>query len=340
MSTTNQNENPTGAYYDRTMSTEFETVITSKFGWLIQFVKDHECLDFQTGYGRETKSWFSIYRGTGRVLRIKLSRGKIKFDADKYYKALHQPWFTEETLNEESFKLYLENIEKNNQLDEYYVSTKGEEKEGYYQNLISRRYTIGLKPEDDFVIIDKELVIAFESKPYKKEWNRQIVQEQIEGIDKIRNIVPKMRLPKDIHPVYGEFDFLAVDKRGNFIIMELKQDDGQKTYLSPVQTNYYVMQFEKLIKEKGKQYLCNSLRKMYDQKVRMGLINNGWKFPEKMACEVKACVVVGNKKGISIGTCEKYNKIKNVFLPRMEAFMATNKNDGTLRKCDFLTYSK
>lgn len=324
----------TGAHYNRVMSEKFETFILNDYKWLIDFVKKEESLDFQTGYNKGM-SWFSIYRGTSRILRFyQKDKGKPHIDADATYKLLFPELFYFENLNETNFKKYLGIVKSNKQLEKYYSNKK----EGYYQTLIGRRYTFNMQPDDEFVIIDKELVIGFESDTYRINWNKEIVKEQDLRIEKARTILSETRLPKDIKREYGEFDFLAIDKQGNFIIMELKQDDAVKTYLSPVQTNYYVLQFEKLIKEK-KEELCKVIKDMLDQKVNMGLIElpKGWKLPEKMNCSVKACVVIGNEKGVSKEVCKRYKVFRTALLPRMEAFMAKDENDGTLIKCDILS---
>lgn len=61
-------------------------------------------------------------------------------------------------------------------------------------------------------------------------------------------------LPENIKPEYGEFDFLGLNTNGDILIMELKQNDPTKTALSPIQTSYYYLQFQKLAREDDKLY--------------------------------------------------------------------------------------
>lgn len=323
-----------GSYFNRTMSNQFETAVIEKFKWLIDYVKTDKYLDFQTGCTKGGQQWFSIYRGTSRILKLTLSRDKFKIDAADSYKKLLSKWFDEASLNIDSFKNYLSKINADKYFGKYYISGK-KLKEGYFQNLISRRYTIGLKPDDEFVIVDKELVIGFESEQYKESWNSEIIKKQDNLINIAREKCSHLRMPQDIKPKYGEVDFFAIDRQGNFVIMELKQNDGQKTYLSPVQVNYYYLQLVKYLKE-NKEDFCNAIRDMFNQKVRMGLINEGWIFPNTMNCEIKTCLVIGNEKGISKETCERFKIFRSVFTPNMHTYMATSDNDGTLKECKIL----
>lgn len=324
------NNNARGAYYNRVLDAQFESEILAKYQWLIDFVKDNECLDFQTG-SNKGKSWFSIYRGTGRILTLsKSGKGKLIISVANAYREIFPDITNEEKLNKESFKKYVEDIEKKPELGRYYVNAKSEKKEGYYQNLIARRYTLNLKSEDDFVIIDKELVIGFESDTFKRNWNNQIIEEQKEKIKQTREALSGTRLPTNIKSEYGEFDFLAIDKQGNFIIMELKQDDAEKTYLSPVQVNYYVLQFKKLLKEKKKE-ICDAIREMFNQKVKMGLINSSWTLPEKFKCGVYSYLIVGTTKGLSKEICRRFRAFRRGVLPSITAF-ETNV-DGTIKYC-------
>ena len=71
-------------YYDRKMDKYFVEKLIKDYPWLISFVKDHECLDFQTVNNPKTKrSRLSIYRGTGGVLTCKLYRNGISWDAGR-----------------------------------------------------------------------------------------------------------------------------------------------------------------------------------------------------------------------------------------------------------------
>lgn len=85
-------------YYDRKMDEKLLTQINERFPWIISYVKSHNCLDFQTGNDPKTnRSWFSIYRGTGRILTFRSHSGKVNelCDVAEAYKELMQPDFLE-----------------------------------------------------------------------------------------------------------------------------------------------------------------------------------------------------------------------------------------------------
>ena len=320
------------AYYNRTMSSKIESVLKEnggKYYWMIQYVKDHPELDFQTG-SNNGSSWFSIYRGTSRVLKITTS-GKVS--ADKAYKGLLPSFY--ENPNPELFDKLLTIVNGYPKFDRYYAKCDcSDKKEGYFQNLIARRYTFNNKPEDDFVIIDKELVIGFKDKDTEAAWNAPISKELASLIQKARETLSPTRLPVNIKSKYGEFDFLGLNWDGDIIIMELKQDDPNKTYLSPVQICYYKKQFTKLLKEIPNLY--DDIIRMVNQKIKLGLINvpQGRKLPTKLSGRIKSYLIVGEESGLSKEVCRRYGSFKDIVLPDMEAF--TCDSDGTLVRCKTL----
>lgn len=315
-------------YYDRTMDDSFISKVLSDYPWLIKFVKKTPELDFQTGHDpKQGRSWFSVYRGTGRVLTFVSRRNSYKMDAANAYKEIAPTdFFVHPT--EDNFVKYLSNIREAPNLKRYYESDKGK-KEGFYQNLIGRRYTFNTKTEDDFIIIDKEMVVGFKDEATKTAWNDDIISN-------IKDLILDLKkdyngsLPQDIHSNYGEFDFLAITWDGDIIIMELKQDDPQKTSLSPIQVRFYNDQFHKLLNE-NKDISVNII-KMVQQKVELGIINipKGKSFPQKLSGKILTCVIVGEEKGLSPTICERFHFVRKRFLPNMEIY--TCKDDGSLIK--------
>ena len=315
-------------YYDRTMDDSFISKVLKYYPWLIKFVKKTPELDFQTGHDpKQGRSWFSVYRGTGRVLTFVSRRKSYKIDAaDAYKRIAPTDFFVHPT--EDSFVEYLSNIREAPNLQRYYESDKGK-REGFYQNLIGRRYTLNTKTEDDFIIIDKEMVVGFKDEATKTAWNKDIISN-IEAL--IRNLRRDYNgnLPQDIHSKYGEFDFLAMTWDGDIIIMELKQDDPQKTSLSPIQVRFYNDQFHKLLNENKD--ISDNIMKMVQQKVDMGVINvpKGRSLPQKLSGKIHTCVIVGEEKGLSPTICERFHFVRKRFLPNMEIY--TCKDDGSLIK--------
>ena len=151
-------------YYYRKMNDEFVKTVKENFPWLIDFVK-------------KTPE-FSVYRGTGRVLTIesRSKKSEYKLTAAGAYKDIAPSgFFTSPTID--GFKKYIDAIRKSNKFSRYYESDNGK-KEGYYQNLIGRRYSFETQGEDNFIIIDKEMVVGFKDEGVKKEWNKEIIKQQ------------------------------------------------------------------------------------------------------------------------------------------------------------------
>jgi hypothetical protein len=313
-------------YYDRTMDDSFISKVLNDYPWLIHFVKKTSELDLQTGHDpKQGRSWFSVYRGTGRVLTFASRRNGYKIDAADAYKKIAPTDFFERP-TENSFVEYLSNIKKASNLKRYYESDQGK-KEGFYQNLIGRRYTFNTKAEDDFIIIDKEMVVGFKDEVTKTAWNKDIISN-IEAL--IRNLRRDYKgiLPKNISSKYGEFDFLAMTWDGDIIIMELKQDDPQKTSLSPIQVKFYDEQFHKLLKENKD--ISDNIMKMVQQKVDMGIIivPEGRSLPQKLSGKIETCVIVGEEKSLSPTICDRFRVVRKIFLPNMKSY--TCESDGTL----------
>lgn len=129
-------------------------------------VKDHPELDFQTG-SNKNNSWFSVYRGTSKIIKIEKS-GKSKISYEKKYYDLC-PEYYKDTTKSVHLNTLLDKLKADPNLSRYYGNeSTGKKAEGYYQNLIARRYTFLNKPDDDFIIIDKEFVIGIRNEVTKK----------------------------------------------------------------------------------------------------------------------------------------------------------------------------
>lgn len=316
-------------YYDRVMRPKIVEHINRNLSWLIPYVKDHPSLDFQTGHDpNKNRSWFSVYRGTGKVFSIEATNRKIlPYKADKAYKELLPEIFEKPT--PELFDKYLSIIDSNPKFGCYYQDSKGIPKEGFFQALIGRRYTFDLKDDDEFVIFDKEFVVGFLNKITKKNWNNGIKIKQNAKIKEFRNTYKK-KLPKTIKALYGEFDFLGLNKNGDILIMELKQNDATKTALSPIQIAFYYMQFEKLMKEDKS--LSRKINEMIEQKIELGIISDRFKknLPIQLSGKIIPYVIVGEDKPLSKIQSERFKSAKDIFLRMMKAY--TCQEDGTLVK--------
>src|SRR4030042_3882374 len=131
-------------YYNRTISQTFSKLIEPKgqLRWLFDFVKDRDDLDFLIGKNN-SKEWISIYRGLSRVLSIIKTgdQSKIKLDgAEAYRKIL--PGLYGIRLTSENFSTEFKNLVKTVSEDSQFNKFFNNRKEGFYQNVLSRRYGI------------------------------------------------------------------------------------------------------------------------------------------------------------------------------------------------------
>lgn len=316
-------------YYNRVLSDKMvNTIKEPKYFWIIDYVKEHPELDFQTGSNAKG-TWFSVYRGTGRVLSIS-PNGTVS--AAKAYMDLCPEFYSEPTL--ENFDKLLFEVSNNEVLGRYFINKKGVKKEGYYQGLISRRYSFeNLDKNDCFIIFDKESVLGFTSKSEKAKWNTSIADEITELIAQIREILRSTKLPQDIKKEYGEIDFLGLTWNGDIVIMELKQDDSTKTYLSPVQIAFYNKQIKKLILELGEK-LYHNIKELIKQKVDLGILNLRKELPKKLSGQILNYLVVGEDEELSPEICKRFKLIRDLTGIEIKAF--TCEYDGTLKVSDKL----
>ena len=319
-------------YYNRVLSDRMiDTIRDPKYFWIIDYVKQHPELDFQTGSNAKA-TWFSVYRGTGRVLSILPNRSLSAADA---YKNILPEFYTEDNITPDNFDKLLSKISINGKLGRYYINDKGVKKEGYYQGLIGRRYTIGNmnKDNDKFIIIDKEFVIGFNNKTDKSSWNEPIENEISELINAVRTECCDETLPQNIACSYGEFDVLGLTWDGDIIIMELKQDDPVKTYLSPLQIAYYNKQLNKL-KDELKEKLYQIIKEMIEQKKELGILNIPKALPDKFSGRILNYLIVGEEDSLSTTVCNRFKKIRDIVGLEIEVF--TCDQDGQLKPSEKL----
>ena len=309
-------------YYDRSMSLDLENLILKDYKWLIDEVIKRPELDFQTG-SNENDTWFSIYRGTGRILTINAS-GKI-FAASKYMELSPSFYITPDKSGLDDL---LSKIARDRNLGRYYIGADGKRKEGYYQNLISRRYSLFCEPEDDFVIIDKEFVLGYRNQTIKEGLSRPIV-DKYDGI--IHSLSEKYDYCRNIHQPGTECDFVGLTRHGDILLLELKRhEDTTKIYLSPIQAGKYDDLTTEFVKRFPDDF-CHNVLEMVKQKIRMGILKPKWEIPSKLSGKIIPSVIVGGNpskeaikrfeivreavgKDITLYTCDEKGKLITLLL--------------------------
>ena len=276
-------------YYNRTISKDLSSLLeeNGQLRWLFDFVKKREDLDFLIGKNN-SKEWISVYRGLTRIISITLKNNStIYIDGAETYKNIIPALYGIKRIDD-NFQNDIENlisqIKKNDKFVRYY----DKKKEGYYQNEISRIYGICGNPDDDFVIVDKEVVIGYSSQVVKDKVFGNIQQEYKKLQSQISTVNP-LRYGKDLEKksIGNELDFLALDKEGNILLIELKHGTNTSgIYLSPLQIGMYAD-----IHNKFKEELGDAVFEMLEQKQKIGLINPNWKKPNSIKNLIPVLVI-------------------------------------------------
>ena len=297
-------------YYNRIVGQRIVDKINKDYQWLIKYVENNPELDFQTGSNKQS-TWFSVYRGTGRIFTISTgftARSSIKVWAADAYLDL-QPSFYDNP-SEKGFEELLIKIRNNPYFDRYYADNGNKNKrEGYYQNLISmKRYSLFCQSEDEFVIVDKEFVLGYSDQTTKDNLCKPIDDEYKKIIDDLNNgnEVPH----KGLKSSGSECDFVGLCKNGDIILLELKRkEDNEKIMLSPLQVSKYG-KYLQLYMGKNSERLERDIIDMTKQKINdLHILKPKWNIPEHLTGNVRLAVVVGgevDKRTKSL--CDKVEK--------------------------------
>lgn len=305
-------------YYNRVMNNSLTDLIDKNYRWLIEYVINCPELDFQTG-SNANDTWFSIYRGTGRVLTIKKNGSLV---ADEKYKGLFPSFYNNP--NKNNLDCLMKEISKKEELKRYYIGKDGKKKEGYYQNLISRRYSLFCKPQDDFIIIDKEFVLGYSDDDIKKT-ETNLIKDKYDNI--IESLKKKDEFGTGIKCPGSECDFVGLTKNGDILLLELKRyEDTSKIALSPVQVGKYVDLTENYLSKYKTDFEKNVLE-MVKQKVGLGILIPKFDIPKKISGRILPAVVVGGNP--SEKAMERF-KIARDEVGKADIKLYTCNNDGEL----------
>jgi len=277
-------------YYNRVLTGDFSKFLENgrELRWLFDFVLKHPELDFQIGKS-STKEWISVYYGLTRLFSIrKLKNSAIFIDIAATYQKLSKNLYGKKSINvnfQTEIESLLVQIKSQSKFDRYYKN----QKEGYYQNAFSRRFGICGKPDDDFVIIDKEAVVG-----YKDQKEKVLIFGNIQQKYKHLQLEVSKQDPKRYgsflqkKSIGNELDFLALDKEGNVLLVEFKHGTNTSgIYLSPLQIGLYY----DILSALPRNELDNAVFDMLIQKQRIGLINQNWKNPKSIKGVIPVLVI-------------------------------------------------
>ena len=260
--------------YNRYLDDSIKKSIVERLKFLFDFsfMDDSDAVDIHI---RE-KNELMLYHGGTCVLIIKLAKlnkkGFISLSAHKTYKDKYKSLMREWEVSDDSklsglkeaYVDYLKTIiEKVNK--KYYKNKK----EGFWNNKICIEFSRYWAAEMDWLIIDRECVLGFESKSKKKDFYNKAksvygtIEKEMrtQDSDKWGNI----NRFKD----YGdELDILAIGPNKELICIELKHGSNTSgIYWGPLQTSVYRDAFTEALAD-----ISGGIKTMVNQKIDLGLL--------------------------------------------------------------------
>ena len=296
-------------YYDRVLSPNFakKLEIGGELRWLLDFVRKNPDLDIFIGKNKSGEV-ISLYRGLSRIIRISPNE---EIDGAEAYKKIHRSLYGNKKgkLNfEKELEVLLSEVRETDKFDRYYKN----EKEGYYQNKLLRKYGIDSDTNSEFVIIDREVVIGHKNRDKKEEFFRKFkkrYKDMQSHLSEINSIKYGENLNKK--SIGDELDFLALDKEGNILLIEFKHGGkGCNTsgiYLSPLQIGLY---YDIFTEYHRKPDFENTIFQMLKQKQEIGLINPDWQPPT--AIKELIPILVISEFNYKSSAKEKYKEIMKI----------------------------
>lgn len=303
-------------YYNRTLSDPFSAHIEpdGQLQWLFDFVKGNDDLDFLIGKSN-LGEWISVYRGLSRIVAIRKMRNPniVKVDGAQSYMDIAPEIFGNHELPldfSDELSTLRHEISENPDFDRYYNN----QKEGYYQNELSRLFGICGTADDDFVIVDKEAVVGYSDQAEKEKIFGSLRKKYKKLQKAISKKDPKRYGAKlEEKAIGGELDFLALDRQGNLLLIEYKHGTNTSgIYLSPLQIGLYFDIFSMLDSNR----FINAVYQMVEQKQRIGLIHPDWPVP-KISGEIIPELIISDYNYKSSAK-DKYDEIMDFVRSRQK----------------------
>jgi hypothetical protein len=268
-------------YYRRVISEPLKALIMpdGKLYWLFSLVKSRADLNFLLGK-TDGRGWIGVYRGLSKLLEISLQRGEVQLSSHKKYCDLAQQnglsvygtRATSDLAFKADFLKLVECVHKEPEFAQHYDNKR----EGFFQNMFSRQFGILADGCEKFAIVDKEAVIGYRNGAKARIFEPR--QSMFRCIHKhLSETNPtSYGATLDEKALGGKLDFLAVERDGTTLLVEMKHGPNTKgIYLSPIQIGLYYSIFGEYIRRYGDDYV-RDVGDMIRQKVEIGLISGDW----------------------------------------------------------------
>lgn len=321
-------------YYNRGKDISKGPKLSKEF---IQYIKDREFLDLHFRNATGNNPTTGLYIGTGNILSNDAHhsvdtkrRKKIETDTFKEWERILYGGFSSEDADE-IIKEILSKEKRGGQ----YIDSEGDKKEGYYQTLVSRRYSLNYKKSDDFILFDKEFIIDYADNDVKDDKEGDVYSCAKGLVNDVFN-----------NPEWepgNKCDLIGITKSGNIKLIEVKKSTNNNLYLSPLQIGVYYKLLKKLIDDtdswpKAKENIIN----LINYKRSHGLISNEWDWESSTKIsddvDIELAVVVGGVYEDKMRFNEVRKIVEQEIGKRIKLY--TCGIDGTLQEDESLCYKE
>lgn len=230
---------------------------------------------------------FSVTADHGEVTRIGMTAAPSYSKCSEYTALMRRDWTLADAPKlRDAFQRYLSSVISVT-ADRYYRRPKAE---GRWQNRLCIEWGPQATPDTEFMIIDRECVIGFDTTPEKEafyssqnrpylEIRRQLQTDAKETFGQVRE------------KAFGdELDMLALDKQGNLVVIELKHGSYHTgIYWGPLQALTYRDAFRSTLSA-----ITPGIKALVKQKVALGLLPESAlsRLPDDFFTDVKAILAI------------------------------------------------
>lgn len=239
--------------------------------------------------------WITLYFGLTKILDIiyKIQSQSIKFNANNTYKKRSQTSLFRDggfTINElqkvqNEFMKYKEEID---------ISDSHYNREGKWQQMLSKKFGKNYQKEFPFLVFDREVVISFENQREKDKIENPLRNKFKEIAHQIsKNDPDTFGTALSEKSFGGEVDLIGIKENELFLIEVKPCEETIGIYRTPLQVGLYTELWLKLL-EINEDGTIENINRMIEQKERLGLIPSK-KIRLKKGFKIRPVVIIGGK---------------------------------------------